>query len=235
MEDSKDAPRHVLLIGALEGGLSRVAPLLQRAEFDVHTVEPSEFVLDLILGTSFELLILGYPMPEMDITHLVQAVRDPNSVTRNAGLLLLAEPGFLEAAQGLVSAGANRAVSLDWPSSRLWQAVGDLLNVAPRIGMRTLVYANVGSSNGAERSLFQTVNVSLSGMLLHGTDAFGPGSHFDFVFSLPGEPRPLEGSAEVVRRADLDREGVHGIGVRFVHLRDDGRYRLERFIVTRVK
>jgi len=36
MEDRKHAPRHVLLIGALEGGLSRVAPMLQRAEFDVH-------------------------------------------------------------------------------------------------------------------------------------------------------------------------------------------------------
>jgi hypothetical protein len=71
--------------------------------------------------------------------------------------------------------------------------------------------------------------------LLHGTEAFGPGSHFDFVFSLPGEPRPLEGTAEVVRRADLDREEVHGIGVRFVHLRHDGRYRLERFIDSRVK
>jgi len=111
MEDRIDAPRHVLLIGALEGGLSRVAPMLQRAEFDVHTVEPSEFVLDLVLGTSFELLILGYPMPEMDISHLVQAVRDPDSVTRSAGLLLLAEPGFLEAAQGLVSAGANRVLA----------------------------------------------------------------------------------------------------------------------------
>lgn len=230
-----NTPRHVLLIGALEGGLSRVAPILQREEFDVHTVEPSEFVLDLVLGTSFELLILGYPMAEMDISRLVEAIRDPNSVTRNAGLILLAEPGFLDAAQGLVSAGANRAISLDWPSSRLWQAVGDLLNVAPRIGMRTLVYANVGSSNGAGRSLFQTVNVSLSGMLLHGTDAFGPGSHFDFVFSLPGDPRPLEGTAEVVRRADLDREGVLGIGVRFVHLREDGRFRLERFIGSRVK
>jgi hypothetical protein len=207
--------------------------MLQRAEFDVHAVEPSEFVLDLVLGTTFELLIVGYPLPEVDLHELLLSVRESNSGTRSAGLLLLAEPGFLEAAQGLVALGANRAVSLDWSASRLWQAVGDLLNVAPRVMMRALVYADVEATNGDDRSLFQTVNVSISGMLLRGTDAFSPGSHFDFVFCLPGEPRPLEGTAEVVRRADADRECVQGLGVRFVHLRDDAKYRLERFISSR--
>jgi CheY-like chemotaxis protein len=232
---SKSGQRHVLLIGALEGGLSRVAPMLQRAEFDVHAVEPSDFVLDLVLGTTFELLVVGYPIPEMDVHQLLRTIRAANSGTRNAGLLLLSDPGFLDAAQSLVSVGANRAVSLDWPASRLWRAVGDLLNVAPRINMRSLVHANVNSSNGDDSSLFQSVNVSISGMLLLGTEAIGPGSHFDFIFSLPGDPRPLEGSAEVVRRANPNREGIQGIGARFLHFREDGKYRLERFIASRHK
>jgi hypothetical protein len=226
--------RHVLLIGALEGGLSRVAPMLQRAEFDVHTVEPSEFVLDLVLGTTFELLIVGYPIPEVDVDELLRAVRGSGSEIRNAGLLLLAEPGFLDAAQGLVAIGANRAVSLDWSASRIWQAVGDLLLVAPRVTTRALVYADVEANNGNDRSLFQTVNLSLSGMLLRGTDAPSHGSHFEFVFCLPGEPRPIEGTAEVVRKADPDREQVQGIGVRFLHLRHDAKFRLERFISSRM-
>ncbi len=235
MGRSKTAHRHVLLIGALKGSLARVAPMLQRAEFDVHAVEPSEFVLDLVLGTNFELLIVGYPIPEVDVNELLRTVRNTDSVSRRAGLLLLAEPGFLEAAQGLVALGANRAVSLDWSASRLWQAVGDLLNVAPRVTMRALVYADVEAAITGDRSLFQTVNVSMSGMLLRGTETFSPGSNFDFVFCLPGEPRPIEGSGEVVRRAEPGREGVQGFGVRFVHLRDDARYRLERFISNRAR
>jgi hypothetical protein len=233
MRRTKSGQRHVLLIGALQGGLARIAPMLQRAEFDVHTVEPSEFVLDLVLGTSFELLIVSYPIPEVDIDELLTAVRDARSGSQTAGLLLLAEPGFLEAAQGFVALGANRAVSLDWSVSRLWQAVGDLLNVASRVNMRALVYADVEAGDASHRSLFQTVNVSLSGMLLRGAEAFSPGSHFDFVFCLPGEPRPLQGTAEVVRRADSTREGVQGVGVRFVHFREDGKFRLDRFISSR--
>jgi CheY-like chemotaxis protein len=226
--------RHVLLIGAIEGGLARVAPMLQRAEFDVHTVEPSKFVLDLVLGTIFELLVVGYPMPEIDLSELVRTVRGSNSETRNAGVLLLAEPGFLDAAHGMVAIGANRAVSLDGSSSRLWQAVGDLLNVAPRVTVRAFVHADVDAGNGGSRSLLQTVNVSSSGMLLRGTEGFSHGAHFDFVFSLPGDPRPLEGTAQVVRKTDTGRELVEGVGVRFVHLREDGKYRLERFLSSRI-
>jgi hypothetical protein len=229
-----NSQRHVLLIGAIEGGLARVAPMLQRAEFDVHTVEPSKFVLDLVLGTTFELLVVGYPMPEIDISELVRTVRGTSSETRNAGVLLLAEPGFLDAAQGLVAIGANRAVSLDWSSSRLWQAVGDLLNIAPRVTVRAFVSADVEAVDGNHRSLFQTVNLSSTGMLLRGNEGFTHGAHFDFVFSLPGDPRPLEGTAEVVRTTDPERERVEGVGVRFVHLREDGKYRLDRFISSRI-
>jgi hypothetical protein len=230
---SKGPQRHVLLVGALEGGLERVAPMLEREDFDFHAVEPTEFVPDLIMGTAFELLIIGYPMPEIDISELITAVRDPASASRNAGLMLLSEPGFLEAAQGLVTVGANRAVSLDWVGARLWQAVGDLLSIAPRIGMRALVYADVEAGNGRSRSLYQIINVSATGMLLSGAESFSLGSRFDFVFCLPGEPRPVQGAAEIVRRTNSEREGTHGMGARFLHLKEDGPYRLERFVTSR--
>jgi len=222
-----------LLVGAIEGGLERVAPMLKREEFDVHAVEPNDFVLDLVMGTAFELLIIGYPMPEIDISQLIQAVREPVSASRNAGLLLLAEPAFIEAAHGLVAIGANRAVSLDWVGSRLWQAVGDLLTVAPRVGMRALVYADVEAGNGRSRSLYQIINVSSTGMLLSGAESFSLGSRFDFMFCLPGEPRPIQGTAEIVRRTDPGREGAQGMGARFLYLKEDGPYRLERFVTSR--
>jgi len=222
--------RHVLLVGALERGLDRVAPVLQRAEFDVHTVEASPFVLDLVMGTSFELLVVGYPMPEMDINELLRAVRNDSSGSRDAGLLLLAEPGFLEAAQALVARGANRAVALDWAESRLWQAVGDLLNIAPRVTLRAMLHAEVEVPSGHDRTIYQTVNLSISGMLLRGADSFTPGTRLEFIFRLPQEPRPVEGSGEIVRRTDTDREGVQGVGVRFLSLRDDGQYRLRQFV-----
>ena len=49
--------QHVLVVGAKKTGLERVAPMLRRAEFSVHSVEPSPFLLDLVLSTAFELVI----------------------------------------------------------------------------------------------------------------------------------------------------------------------------------
>jgi len=222
--------RHVLLVGAATGGFEKFAPMLQRAGFDVHLVNPTEIVLDLVMGTEFDLLVVGYPMPEVDIHQLLYAIRAEGSASHDAGALLVARPGFLEAAQTLLSLGANRAVGLHWTDSRLWQAVGDLLNVAPRARLRSMLFADVESDGDSDRHLYQTVNISRTGMLLRGDELFTPGTVFDFAFRLPSEPRPVEGRAEVVRRTDPFRDGVRGIGARFVNLEDDGKFRLKQYV-----
>jgi CheY-like chemotaxis protein len=222
--------RHVLLVGAATGGFERFAPMLQRAGFDVHLVKPSDIVLDLVMGTEFDLLVIGYPLPEMDIHQLMYAVRAEGSASHDAGVLLVARPGFLDAAQTLLSLGANRAVGLHWTDSRLWQAVGDLLNVAPRARLRSMLFADVSANGDEDRHLFQTVNVSRTGMLLRGDELFCPGTVFQFAFRLPSEPRPVEGKAEVVRRTDPFREGLQGMGARFVDLEDDGKFRLKQYV-----
>ncbi len=222
--------RHVLLVGSTSGAIDRFAPMLQRAGFDVHTVRPSEIVLDLVMGTNFDVLILGYPLPEMDIHRLLYSIRAEGSASHDAGVLLLARPGFLDAAQALLSLGANRVVGLDWTESRFWQSVGDLLNVAPRARLKSMLYADVEASEARDRLLYRTVNVSRTGILLRGDDLFTPGTIFDFAFRLPSEPRPVEGRAEVVRRADPDREGMSGIAARFVNLQDDGHFRLKQYV-----
>lgn len=223
-------PRHVLLVGAPDGGAGRVAPLLQRAAFDVHAVQPSDIVLDLVMGTPFELLVVGYPAPEIDLFGLIRAIRLRGSASLHAGLVLLARPGFLEAAQALIPTGANRAVSLAWTDSRLWRAIDDLVDVAPRTGLHSSLVADVESHDGFDRFFYETVNLSRSGVLLQGEQLFAPGTPFDFAFTLPFETRPVEGRAEVVRRADGAREGLQGLGVRFLVLRDDGANRVQRFV-----
>jgi len=224
------APRHVLLVGAPDGGADRVAPLLQRADFDVHAVRPSDIVLDLVLGTGFDLLVVGYPAPEIDLVGLIRAVRLTGSASLRAGFVLLAKPGFLEAAQGLLSIGANRAVSLAWSDARLWCAIDDLVHVAPRGPLQAMLFADVDANGSRDHCLYRTVNVSRTGVLLQGERLFAPGTPFDFAFRLPFEARPIGGRGEVVRQSSLDREGMAGLGARFVALRDGDEARLQRFV-----
>jgi hypothetical protein len=220
-----DCRQHVLVVGAKKAGLERVAPMLRRADFSVHSVEPSPFLLDLVLSTAFELVIVSYPLDTLPLDDLIDTIRDEGSACHDAGLLLLAEQELLDDAQAVVDLGANRAICCDWSEARLWQAIGDLMDVAPRIFMRVLMHADVEVKNERSRAIFQTVNVSTSGVLLQGSDRLVPGESFDFLFRLPGGGL-VEGSAEVVRQTNPLREGVDGVGSRFTSFREDCQDRL---------
>jgi CheY-like chemotaxis protein len=214
-----DSRQHVLIVGAKDAGLKRVAPMLRRAEFSVHSVDPSPFLLDLVLSTAFELVIVRYPMDTVPLDDLVDTIRNEGSACHGAGLLLLAEPELIDDAQRHVDLGANRAICTDWSDARLLQSIGDLLEIAPRIFMRVLMHAEIEVQSTADRAIFQTVNVSVTGALLQGSDQLDPGQAFDFLFRLPGGGL-VEGSAEVVRQTNPLREGVDGMGARFISFGD---------------
>ena len=224
-----DSRQHVLVVGAKKAGLERVAPMLRRADFSVHSVEPSPFLLDLVLSTEFELVIVTFPLDTLPLDDLIDTIRDAGSACHNAGLLLLAEPELLDDAQSVVDLGVNRAICCEWSEARLWQAIGDLMEVAPRIFMRVLMHADIEIKNAKDRAIFQTVNVSVSGVLLQGSDHLTPGETFEFLFRLPGGGL-IEGSAEVVRQTNPLREGVDGIGTRFTSFRGQCQERLSTHI-----
>ena len=220
-----DLRQHVLIVGGKDAGLERVAPMLRRAEFSVHSVDPSPFLLDLVLSTAFELVIVRYPMDTVPLDDLVDTIRNEGSACHGAGLLLLADPELIDDAHAHVDLGANRAICTTWSEARLWQSIGDLLEIAPRVFMRVLMHAEIEVQNTPDRAIFQTVNVSISGALLQGSDQLDPAQAFDFLFRLPGGGL-VEGSAEVVRQTNPLHEGVDGMGARFTSFGDGCENRL---------
>jgi CheY-like chemotaxis protein len=231
MEVMRSLSRHVLVVGAEEDALNRIAPMLRRAEFSVHTAEPSPVVFDLVLGTSFELVLVAYPLRELILDDLIETLRRDGSWCKNAALVLLAENDHLDDALAQVDLGVNRAISLDWSEGRLHQAISDLLEVAPRISLRVLVHLKIEIQEESRRALYQTVNISSTGMLLRGDDELDPGTRFSFFFGIPDGRRLVEGTGEVVRRTNPMREGLTGLGVRFLRIAGEGEDQLESFVM----
>lgn len=227
--------RHVLVVGADADLLDRIAPMLRRAEFNVHTAELSPVVFDLILGTSFELVLVSYPLRDLILDDLIDAMRREGSWCQKAALVLLADPDHLDDAMALLDLGVNRVVSTDWPETRIQLAIGDLLDVAPRISLRVLVHLKVEITDHNRRALYQTVNISRTGMLLRGDDDLDPGTRFSFFFGIPDGRRLIEGTGEVVRRTNPMREGARGIGVRFVRIAGEGEDQLESFVMRNAR
>jgi uncharacterized protein (TIGR02266 family) len=222
--------RHVLVVGADQRALERIAPMLKRAEFSVHTADASPVVFDLVLGTSFELVLVRYPLSEIGLDDLVGALRRDGSWCQKAAVVLMADPEDLDDALAQVDLGVNRAICIDWPEGRLHRAIADLLEVAPRVSLRVLVHLKVEIENQRSRALYQTVNISRTGMLIRGNDTLDPGTRFSFFFGIPDGRRLVEGTGEVVRRTNPIREGTTGLGVRFIRIAGEGEEQLDSFV-----
>ncbi|RLE35787.1 MAG: hypothetical protein DRJ61_02355, partial [Acidobacteria bacterium] len=130
-----DPRRHVLLVGLSPEALDSVTPALHEESFALHTVDGSPFVLDLIRGTAFELLVVALPNEGLLIEDLVEAARCPGSLCSNGGLIIVTTAEHLDEAVQWIDSGVNRIITLDWPRARIWQACSDLLTMAPRIDL----------------------------------------------------------------------------------------------------
>ena len=206
-----ESRRHVLLIGLSSSALDSLSSLLQRESFEVHTVDASSFVLDLIRGTPFELLVVGHPIAGFDLADLVEATRGSGSMCQQTAIVVVANEENLDEAATWLDRGVNRIITLEWPRSRIWQAVCDLLNIAPRVHISIPIQIRLPSDVARDIILLQTANISESGALLTGFRSFPHGTRFEFSLSLPDSGSTITGLAEVVRRTNRDREGLEGV------------------------
>ncbi|MGE5234932.1 MAG: PilZ domain-containing protein [Acidobacteriota bacterium] len=230
MTPEETTPRRVLVIGSEAPALTTVIPLLQRAHFDVSLQADRLEAIDRVRSETFHLLIAGYPLRNIPFRSLLEAVRAKGAPCRNAGLLVVAEELAFEEAEGFLGRGVNRVVREKWAAHRLLLAVADLIGESPRISLRSVVQLEVRAGKERELSLFQTENVSVSGMLVRNERQLPIGTTLTFELTVPGHDEPIRGVGEVIRHTDAERERVTGFAVRFTGFATGGREALEAFI-----
>jgi len=248
------AKRLILLAGIDRRLLEEEAPFLRRLSVEAHFAKRPAAAVPLVAENPYDLLMLGFPMADLQLPAFIAAVRGKDSPCRSAGILLLAEPDALDDARRLLGQGVNRVVPAAGAAEVFEKAVSELANVAPRCGMRTPVRMEVQLGEGRQRILCQTENLSATGMLLRG--AAHPGAHGGparggpaadpvpdrepvghghaparsaFELTLPDVGGSLSGEAEVVRHT-APKEGVHGFAVRFLSLADEGQKKISAFL-----
>lgn len=86
----------------------------------------------------------------------------------------------------------------------------------------------VEEERGDELYFRRTGNVSVGGLYFEQSIPHALGTTVRVRFALPGDPRVIEASGEVVNTSRT-QEGL-GMGVRFVEIGDADQLRLERFV-----
>jgi hypothetical protein len=220
----------VLVAGIARSSFDELAPVLDRHKVDVVQVTSAEDSTKFAHSDRVELVILEAEPTTMSLEDVVRTIHAESSASKKASLLVLAKPGNEDEARHLIGLGVNRVMLAVDPPKLIALQVADLLGIAPRTTLRLTTRMLVEVADGSEEALGAVVNMSAAGLLLETDADFEPGQHLILSIDIDPEDEPVSGKAEVVRKADPDRDGVEGIGVRFLAFAGDGRERLEAIL-----
>ena len=220
----------VVVAGVPRGSFGELAPVLDRDKLTVVHVTSYEDAVMYAHSAQVELVILGIDPTTMSLEDAIRTIRSESSASRTTSLLVLAEPGTEDGARELIGHGVNRVMlTVDAPKYIALQ-VAELLEIAPRATLRLSTRMLVEVEDGFEMALGAVVNLSAAGMLLQTNADLEPGQHVVISIDVDPQVEPVAAKAEVVRKADPFREGVEGVGARFLSFAGDSQKRLETIL-----
>lgn len=217
----------VLVAGIGRRSFERLAPVLDRQKLEVVQVLSAEDAPKLAYSEPVDLVILDAEPTSMDLAEVVRLIRSASSASRASSILVLARPESFGDALVLVDRGVNRVMLAGDPPEEVGRAVAELLNIAPRSTCRFATRLLVEVAAGSQEALGAVVNISSTGMLVETDARLELGSSVLFDIEVADEDEPLVIMGNVVRRVDPGREGVRGVGVRFVRFAGNSRARLD--------
>jgi CheY-like chemotaxis protein len=216
----------VLVAGVPRSSFEELAPVLDRHKLTVVQVTSAEDAVAFAHSDRVQLVILGVEPTTMSLEEAIGRIRSQTSASRQASLLVLAEPGTEDDARRLIGHGVNRVMLNDDPPELIGHQVAELLNIAPRADLRLSTRLKAAVGGDAVEVLGEVVNLSATGMLIATETSFEPGEHVVMTINLGGQHGLVTAKAEVVRQAHRDRGGIEGIGVRFLSFAADGKEKI---------
>ena len=225
-----DRASTVLLAGVGSRSLEAIAPALDQQNLEVTSAETPEEAVEMASKRKFDLVIFDAETGPVALADLVLRLRDDASSSRGCSLLVVAGPQAANDARDQIGRGVNRVVNVDDPENVIEKQVAELLDVAPRADVQLTARVVFDLAEGSLQVDGQTANVSLTGMLLQTTTTFEPGQEVVFEFMADKRGDMVSGRGEIVRSADAGREGLQGIGIRFMEFDGDGRDRMEALL-----
>jgi len=220
----------VLLAGIPRSSFDELAPVLDRHKLTVVQVTSAEDSVKFAHSERVELIIIEAEPTTMSLEDVVRTIRSKSSASNTTSLLVLAKPGKEDEARQLIGRGVNRVMLAVDPPKFIALQVADLLEIAARTTLRLTTRMLVEVADGSEEALGAVVNMSAAGLLLETDADLEPGQHVILSIDIDSQDEPVSAKAEVVRKADPNRDGVEGIGVRFLSFAGDSRQRLEAIL-----
>jgi DNA-binding NarL/FixJ family response regulator len=220
----------VLAAGLERLAFERLAPFLKRDALAVDWVATPEKGVQMAGESRYDVIIMDAEPCDWPLAQVVREMRGQSSRSRNAAILVLAQPDQVDAARALRSRGVNRVMLIGDPPQIISEQMSALVEVAPRADVRLSTNLETALGNTGRELFCQTENLSMSGMLVRTRHRPQLGTMVVFKIRVGDGNAPIIGRGELVRHTSPAFGQHDGVGIRFRSFANDGAERLEEFL-----
>ena len=217
----------ILLVDHSRGALLFQETILRRRDMQIKTALAGSEGIARARDERPNLIIFGYDLFDMTAPEFCREIRSHDE-TRGISLLLVCDRSHTEHGDLCLSAGCNDVIFRPLQKPELDQKVERLTNIPVRRQLRTITKIEISLEKNGRFVLGRSVNISSTGILVEVDRMLPQDGPVRLHFYLPGDPRPLQILAEVLRAEFAGSMSKYGM--RFVDPTEDDRERIARYV-----
>lgn len=217
----------ILLVDHSRGALIFQETILRRRDSAIYTALAGTEGLQKARAEKPHLIIFGFDLFDMSAPEFCREIRQDEG-TRGTSLLLVVDREHQNHADLCLSAGCNDVIYRPLQRRELDEKVAKLTTIPVRRQLRTITKIEVSLEKNGRFILGRSINISANGMLLE-VDRVLPGEGpVRLHFYIPGDPKPLQLDAAVLRAEFTGTMAKYG--VQFVNVSEEERGRIDRYV-----
>jgi response regulator RpfG family c-di-GMP phosphodiesterase len=217
----------ILLVDHSRGALLFQETILRRRQAIILTALAGSEGLQKAKQEKPHLIVFGFDLFDMNAPEFCREIRNDEG-TRSISLLLICDRGTPEHGDLCMSAGCNDIIFRPLQRRELDSKVAKLTAIPVRRLLRTITKIEVSLEKNGRFVLARSVNISANGMLIEVDRVLAGDERVRLHFYLPGDPKPLQLEAEILRAEFSGNMAKYGLS--FSNATDDERERIERYV-----
>ena len=221
------APGRILLVDHSRGALIFQETILRRRDMQIMTALAGSEGLAKARMERPNLIIFGYDLFDMAAPEFCREIR-ADDATKSISLLLVCDRSAPDHGDLTLSAGCNDVIFRPLQKPELDEKVERLTRIPVRRQLRTITKIEISVERDGRFVLGRSVNISSNGILVEVQRVLPQEGPMRLHFYLPGDPKPLQLVAEVLRAEFAGSMAKYGM--RFLDPTAEDRERIARFV-----
>ena len=217
----------ILLVDQSRGTLAFQETILRRRGVTITTALSGSEGVEKAKNEQPSLIVFGFDLFDMTAPEFCRAIRETES-TKNISLLLVCDKEKADQSDLCMSAGCNDTIYRPLERRDLDEKVERLTSIPVRRALRTLTKIEVSLEKNGRFIMGRSMNISATGMLVELDRVLPNEDKVRLHFFLPGDPKPLQLDAEILR-AEFSGT-VAKYGLRFLNAGPEEKKRIEHFV-----